>query len=367
MRFHVLGLSHTKTTRQYSACAFTQKVRLLCKMLKDRGHEVIHYGTEGSDPECTEHVSVVSKETWDRVHGNFDWHKSMFELGRDNDAYREFEKNCGKEIAARAHPREFLLCTFGWNHKPIADKFPQLMAVESGIGYPATWSKYRAFESYAWLHFHWGKEDRGCRTNFYDVVIPNYFDLADYTYRPDKEDYFMWIGRPTILKGLNIASDVCKRLGVRLVAAGQGEPPPGIECEHLGVISIEERDKWLGGAKGLFVPTYYLEPFGTVSIEAALCGTPVITTNFGCFTENVIHGVTGFRCNTFEQFMWAAKNIDQIKPEDCRRWGASNFSLERVALMYEEYFHMLEDLWTPEGWYSMRRERDNLDWLRRTY
>jgi glycosyltransferase involved in cell wall biosynthesis len=335
-------------------------------MLRDRGHEVIHYGVAGSEPEGAEQVEVVSKETFDRVYGSFDWRNSMFDVGRDNDAYKEFEKRSIEELGRRAKPGEFLLCPFGWNHKFIADAHPELMAVETGIGYGFTWSKYRVFESYAWLHYHWGKEDKESCPNSYDVVIPNYCDLDDYTYRDKKEDYFLWLGRPIPNKGLRIAYDVCKRLGYRLVAAGQGSLPEDMDIQHLGVLGIEERNKWLGGARALFAPTLYVEPFGTVTIEAALCGTPTITTDFGAFTENVLHGITGYRCRTFEHFMWATQNIDNIDPADCRRFAEENFSLERVGGMYGEYLQMLSDLQRPEGWYATR-ERTRLDWLHKKY
>ena len=85
----------------------------------------------------------------------------------------------------------------------------------------------------------------------------------------------------------------------------------------------------------------------------------------GCFSENILHGLVGYRCRSMEQFIWAVNNVEKISPEKCRKWG-ENFCLERVAKMYEEYFNHLYSLWNGKGFYEENLDRTELDWLTKT-
>lgn len=369
-RFHVLGLPHTVTSKEYVACAYTQKIWKFCKMMKERGHYIIHYGHEESDVICDEHVNVLSSDDWKKCYGDHDWRKNFFKFDMNDHAYQTFFKNAILEVEKRKQKNDFILPFWGAGVRPICDAHQDLICVEPGIGYAGGhWARWKIFESYAIYHAYYGLQSVGtCRQDWYDVVIPNYFDPDDFTYKEEKEDYFLFLGRVYDGKGVNVALQVTQEIGAKLIVAGQCD---GIykfpsNVEYVGYADVETRKKLMSNAKASFVPSMYVEPFGGVQIENLFCGTPTITTDWGAFAENNLHGITGYRCRTFDQFVWAANNIHTIKPQNCRDWAMNNFTMDRISQMYEEYFDMVHNVYTGKGWYEKDPNR-NLNWLNKEY
>jgi FkbM family methyltransferase len=356
MRFHVLGLPHTVSSKEFNACAYTQKVVKFCKMMSARGHYIIHYGHEDSDVICNEHVSVITNEDWKIAYGDYDWRKNFFKFDVEDHAYKTFYKNAIEEVGKRKQPLDFILPFWGSGVRPICDAHLDMICVEPGIGYAGGhWARWKIFESYAIYHAYCGMNNVGyCNQDWYEIVIPNYFDLEEFDYSEEKDDYFLFLGRVFSGKGIHIAIQMTEKIGAKLIVAGQNPDNMTFpdHVEYIGYADIETRKKLLSRAKGLIIGSMYIEPFGGVQVEALLSGTPTITTDWGAFTENNIQGVTGYRCRTFEDFVNAGKNIDKIKPSDCRKF-AEKFSLENVALMYEKYFQDVLNVHNSNGWYHI--------------
>jgi glycosyltransferase involved in cell wall biosynthesis len=123
--------------------------------------------------------------------------------------------------------------------------------------------------------------------------------------------------------------------------------------EFVGYADVEKRKKLMAGAKGAFVPSMYVEPFGGVQIEMLFSGTPTITTDWGAFTETVIDGVTGFRCRTFGEFKRAAIEAEKLDPHVIRERAINTYSLDVIGKKYEDYFTRLLHMW-DDGWYEGR-------------
>jgi glycosyltransferase involved in cell wall biosynthesis len=317
----------------------------------------------------------MTNDIFQKVYGHHDWKTKFFTYDINDECYQTFYSNAILEITKRKGKNDFLLPFWGYGHKPICDAHNDMIVVEPGIGYAGGhFARFKIFESYAIYHAYYGLDSVGtCKQDWYDVVIPNYFDAEDFTYKQEKQNYFLFLARVYEGKGVNIAIQATERSGDKLIIAGQNslldmgykEIPSHVEV--VGYADVEKRKELMANAKGAFVASLYNEPFGGVQVECMFAGTPTITTDWGAFTENNLHGITGYRCRTMEQFVWAAKNIGNIDPQNCRDWALNNFSMERVAEMYEEYFQSVLNVFNGNGWYESNDNRTELDWLKKQY
>ena len=121
---------------------------------------------------------------------------------------------------------------------------------------------------------------------------------------------------------------------------------------------MEERNHYMSRATAVLCPTQYIEPFNCVAVEAQLCGTPVISTDWGGFTETVEQGVSGFRCNYLGEFVDAIAACKDLSPRVIRDRAVSKYSLEAVQVQYKRYFTRLQYVW-EKGWYTTQNLRSD--------
>ena len=238
---------------------------------------------------------------------------------------------------------------------------PQFVC-EYSIGYPGARAQYRVYQSHAWRHFNEGQENNVAGDRWDWRVIPWPIDLDLFgPVETSKDDYLLYFGRMTEDKGVRIAVKVAQAAGIPIRLSGRGDGAQFVRewpggATYLGPATVGQRRELMRRARALLCPTRYMEPTGTVAVEAMASGCPVISTDWGGFTDSVVHagpdgrGGTGWRCNTFGEFLQAVRNAHKIDPFACREWIARNQDFKRTAVAYEEYFTSLLRLQDGGGW-----------------
>jgi hypothetical protein len=215
------------------------------------------------------------------------------------------------------------------------------------------------------MHTVYGIKDTHLKApGWFDAVIPGYVKAEEFEFKAEKEDYLLCLGRMIDTKGIHVAAQLAKEKNIKLILAGNGDTSwvkdfPNVE--YVGVVGIEEKKKLLSNAKATMCNTHYVEPFGNVHIESLMSGTPVITTDWGVYTETVPHGEVGFRGRTWNDFLYAFDNLDKINPKKCREWAMANFSMDAVYPKFNAFFEKCAKHFTAQkGWYF---DYDEIDYF----
>jgi len=372
---HVLGLAHTRANEQYAGCAFTTLTRFFCKAMRRQGYEVIFYGTEGATVDCDEFVNVQPDLEFRKRFPTNDQHKYQYDYSNERGGWSEFNRRCREQLQKRLPTigKEIVCFSFG-GYQTWLNEMPNAIPVDILCGHRHPITKYTVYPSRTWRSFVYGERyqqvlDSGKTPEYwFDCTIPHFLDPDEYEFSTADLGYALFVGRlPNFDKGLFQAISLCSDHGIPLKIGGiiskEGEQTfydaikdhPNVE--FVGSISGQKKRDLFRDARVLICPSYYNEPFGLVAIEAAASGTPVICTNWGAFSETVVHGKTGFHVAMYDDFRHSMERIGEIKPEDCWDWFNANFTLDVAGPKYAEYFARILALECGGGnlWY-----RENL-------
>lgn len=132
------------------------------------------------------------------------------------------------------------------------------------------------------------------------TIKPNF--VQDHGYDLKKEDYFLYVGRLSVEKGIETILNTFKNSNIPLYLLGTGPLEEKVKesmnthpnIVWLGFQHKEDVIKKLRGAKALIFSSACYETFGMSIIEAFSTGTPVICSDHGAPAELVDHMKTGF-------------------------------------------------------------------------
>lgn len=388
---HMVACFHTLLTDDYSHCAFSGKCRRWAKMMKPYGWDTIVYTNEGSIVPDATVVTLLNAEEFARFYPRKDktqFHGDHAVIG--DRGWPDFNSRLIVELSKRIKPGDIILHPFGRAHEQLVNVFPQCIHTESGIGYgDKPFGAWRIFESQAWRHYHWGRWDHDGsvpqgekgQNRYYSWVVPNYFDLDDWAMGSGKGDYVVYMGRITPEKGMStigaIIREYAKRskatseVPPRFVFAGQGDfeknvmeyvlsdPRPEDHClniEYVGPVHGRKRSELIGNARCMLMPSSFIEPFAGSGVESMICGTPLISVDYGAFTETIREGVSGYRCNTLGDWVNAIEASKKLDRATVAAVTRERYSLQACGKLYDTAFRQLNEL-RGAGWYSTQSNR----------
>lgn len=350
---HMIGLPHTKISNEYSHCAFTGKVLRFSKMMKPYGYDIVEYSPEGSESEAQIKVPIISDDEFITLTklAQEEFPGSVANMG--STLYKKYVQSV--EILMRGNVRKGdIIChPFGPPHHNLISLFPEAYHVETGIGYNNPWAPYRVYESYAWWHLHQGKEGRYGHN--YEFVIPNYYDLDEWTVKQERGQYLLYFGRLQDDKGMGVIREIAKHVNMKVILCGKGDPSPWLDesipnLVYKPPISGLARDTLLGNAYAMLMPTIYTEPFGGAGVEGMLCGTPLIASDHGAFSETIEN--PGFRCKTLKQWLAAIECAGDVDRKAIANRARFKYSLQTVGAQYRNAFNQITEL-GGKGWYTL--------------
>ncbi len=186
----------------------------------------------------------------------------------------------------------------------------------------------------------------------FDRVIYNGIETASIPFGPAGEGYLLFAGRMAPEKGPDLAIEVARRAGKRLIMAGgiydqvfyEREVAPRLEkdaIEYRGQLQRAELFDLMRRADGVLFTSRWEEPFGLVLAESLAAGTPVVSWRRGAAPEIIREGRTGFMLpfGDIEGAARAVHRLPELNRAECRQSIVERFSLAKTVASYEDYYY----------------------------
>jgi UDP-glucose:tetrahydrobiopterin glucosyltransferase len=175
----------------------------------------------------------------------------------------------------------------------------------------------------------------------FDRVIYNGTNIAGIPFGTGDGGFLLFAGRMSPEKGPDLAIEIARRAGKKLVIAGgiydntffNDKIAPALKEDsnllYAGLLSREDLYRLMGQAEGLLFTSRWGEAFGLVLVESLATGTPVVGWQVGAAPEIVTDRRTGLLVS----FMDLDGATDAV-----RRLAEARFGLNTMIDEYVDYY-----------------------------
>lgn len=319
---------------------------ILAKKLIERGHEVVVFSAEGSDP--TINPYIISKPT-DALA------KTYSSKQRMKRAIYHIEKKAYTEIMDLLQNSDFDIVHNNSLH-PIPNKcnnllpMPMVTTLHTPPFEPFA-SSLKAEQNLVTISKYMHKIWKHIKNT---EIIYNGINLEEFQpdHNKNKQHYIMWSGRITKEKGTLYAIQAAKLLNFPLKIAGPIynnkyfktyiEPLLDDNIEYLGALPHSELSNFIAQAKVFLCTPAWDEPYGLVIAEALACGTPVAAFARGAIPE-ILDKTSGVLAipNDVNSLSQAIIKAMELLPEDCRKRAENIADINKMIDKCENLYYKL--------------------------
>lgn len=167
------------------------------------------------------------------------------------------------------------------------------------------------------------------------VVLPN--PVVPFVYEripAEANREVLFVGRIEATKGIDLAAEACRRAGLRLVAAGDGELLGDLTTRYPEMTWAGRQDRaglarLARTARLLVMPSRHVEPYGLSAVEALWSGLPVVLSGQSLIAPDIVAAGAGRAIDPLDVDLFA-KVLGEIAGDDALTRRMSIAALEET-------------------------------------
>jgi glycosyltransferase involved in cell wall biosynthesis len=167
------------------------------------------------------------------------------------------------------------------------------------------------------------------------TVKPNFRTAPIVDGTIEKESHFLFIGRLSEEKGIDVLLEAFKELPFLIKIAGEGPLKELVEVaskqfsniSYLGNLSSDKVVTELQKTQALIFPSVWYEGMPMTIIEAFSVGTPIIASNLGAMSSMISNGSNGFHfeCSNVNDLKQTITKFNMLSDSEKKQMGSNAF------------------------------------------